>query len=273
MVKKTNKKRYLTIASVLLAAVLIIGLVVGLSSAKYKTEKRLPGEVKFTVKLADKILIQEHEAVRQPDGSYVLISENIVEDQSYKLMPGVDIPKDPYITIEGKTPIPAYLYVEVVELIKGEDENGDVKELSGFPNTIEYNLIEFDESNRDKPGWTLLLKEPGEGETDPTPVTGPNGGKVYVYSDIITDKNAQIKNNQTGEYELVKFQILDFLNEHTTDTIEVSDALPRGTEAKLNFYAYICQKYTDDRVENFSLTTSEPAASTEPTDGASAGGN
>lgn len=269
MVKKTNKKRYLTIASVLLAAVLIIGLVVGLSSAKYKTEKRLPGEVKFTVKLADKILIQEHEAVRQPDGSYVLISENIVEDQSYKLMPGVDIPKDPYITIEGKTPIPAYLYVEVVELIKGENESGEVVEESGFPETIEYKLIESD--------WTLL-EEPVEGdeEGNKKPVEGPNGGKVYVYKDILTDKNTL-----TDEGELVKFMVLDQLNEHTTDTIEVSDALPRGTEAKLNFYAYICQKYTDDRVENFSIHDTaeltarepEPSATTGPTDGASAGGN
>ena len=155
MVKKTNKKRYLTIASVLLAVILIIGLVVGLSSAKYKTEKHLPGVVKFTAKLADKILIQEHEAVRQVDGSYVLISENIVEEQAYKLMPGVDIPKDPYITIEGKTPIPAYLSVEVVELFKGENENGEVEELRGFPETIEYKLIESD--------WTLL-EEPVEGE-------------------------------------------------------------------------------------------------------------
>ena len=248
MVKKTNKKKYLTIASVLLAVVLIIGLVVGLTSAKYKTEKRLTGDVKFTVKLADKILIQEHEAVRQPDGSYALNMNKIVEEQSYLLMPGVDIPKDPYITVEGKTPIPAYLYVEIVEG-------------SNFPATVTYNVTT---------DWKLLNLTDEEGR----PIAGPNGGKVYVYNDVITDENAK-----TTDGKPVEFQVLDYVNGSTTDTLEVSAAIPRGTEATLNFYAYICQKFTDDKVANFriyntaDLTTREPAEATEPTDGATAGGN
>ena len=248
MVKKTNKKKYLTIASVLLAVVLIIGLVVGLTSAKYKTEKRLTGDVKFTVKLADKILIQEHKAERQNDGSYVLDMNKIVEEQSYLLMPGVDIPKDPFITVEGKTPIPAYLYVEIVEG-------------SNFPATVTYNVTT---------DWKLLNLTDEEGR----PIAGPNGGKVYVYNvDVITDKNTV-----TSDGKLVEFQILDYVNGSTTDTLEVSAAIPRGTEATLNFYAYICQKFTDDKVANFRIyktadPTSEPAEATEPTDGATAGGN
>jgi hypothetical protein len=270
MVKKTNKKSYLMIASVLLAVILIIGLVVGLSSAKYKTEKHLTGDVKFTVKLADIILIQEHEAVRQDDGSYVL-GDNIVVEQSYMLMPGVDVPKDPFITVEGKTPIPAYLYVEVVEKIIVV-ENGKEVEIIGFPETIKYDLIKPDDSNPDeiKHGWTLLVDENDE------PVIGPNKGKVYVYSDILTDENTE-----TTGGKLIEFQILDYVEGSTTDTIEVSEALPRGTKAMLNFHSYICQKYTDDKVANFSihdtaeLTTREPepSATTGPTDGASAGGN
>ena len=267
MVKKMNKKSYLMIASVLLAVILIIGLVVGLSSAKYKTEKHLTGDVKFTVKLADKILIQEHEAVRQDDGSYVL-NDNIVVEQSYMLMPGVDVPKDPFITVEGKTPIPAYLYVEVVEKIIVV-ENGKEVERFGFPETIKYDLIEPDDSNSDeiKHGWTLLEDENGD------PVIGPNNGKVYVYSDILTDENTETSG------ELIEFQILDYLEGSTTDTIEVSEALPRGTKAMLNFHSYICQKYTDDKVANFSiydtaeLTTAEPTTSNVPGDGDSAGGN
>ena len=247
MVKKTNKKKYLTIASVLLAVVLIIGLVVGLTSAKYKTEKRLTGDVKFTVKLADKILIQEHEAVRQPDGSYALNMNKIVEEQSYLLMPGVDIPKDPYITVEGKTPIPAYLYVEIVEG-------------SNFPATVTYNVTT---------DWKLLNLTDEEGR----PIAGPNGGKVYVYNDVITDENAK-----TTDGKPVEFQVLDYVNGSTTDTLEVSAAIPRGTEATLNFYAYICQKFTDDTVANFRIyktadPTMEPAEATEPTDGPAAGGN
>ena len=233
------------IASVLLVVLLIVGLVAGLSSAKYKTEKRLTGDVKFTAKLADRILIQEHEAERQDDGSYKL-TEEIVEKQSYKLMPGVDVPKDPFVTVEGKTAIPAYLYVEILEG-------------SNFPATVKYNVTT---------DWTLLVDE------NNNPVPGPNSGKVYVYEDILTDENTK-----TTDGKPVEFQILDYVQGSTTNTLEVSEALPRGTEATLNFYAYLCQKYTDDKVANFSiyetadLTTREPAAATEPTDGPAAGGN
>ena len=106
------------------------------------------------------------------------------------------------------------------------------------------------------------------------PVTGPNGGKVYVYKDILTNENTE-----TADGVPVKFQTLDFVNGSVTDTLEVSDALPRGTQATLSFYAYICQKYTDDRVVNFGLyttaelTTAAPVESGNPNDGASAGGN
>ena len=251
MTNKTKNSKYLIIASVLLNVILVLGLMAGPITAKYKTEKRITGEVKFTAKLADRILIQEHEAVRQTDGSYVLDADKIVEQQSYSLMPGVDIPKDPFITIEGKTAIPAYLYVEVVEG-------------SEFPAEVAYKLTS---------DWTLL-KTTAEGSQTEVPVTGPNGGKVYVYKDILTNENTE-----TADGVPVKFQTLDFVNGSVTDTLEVSDALPRGTQATLSFYAYICQKYTDDKVVNFGLyttaelTTAAPVESGNPNDGASAGGN
>ena len=66
-------------------------------------------------------------------------------------MPGVDVPKDPKITITGKTAVPAYLYVEVLE-----SEN--------FPATVTYSMAE---------GWIDLE------------ITGPKGGKVYVYGTVL----------------------------------------------------------------------------------------
>jgi hypothetical protein len=153
MIVKRNK--YLIIVSVLLLA-LVIALAIGLSSAKYKTEKHQNAGIKMTVSLAEKIQIQEHEAERQNDGSYVL-KEDLVEEQAYVLMPGVDVPKDPYITVLGKTELPGWLFVEVVES-------------ADFPAEVEYSV---DDANWDKI----------EG------LTGDNDGQIYVYKTILTSEN------------------------------------------------------------------------------------
>lgn len=242
MKKFAKKNRNIIIASVL-ALALIIALAVGLSTAKYKTEKRQSASVKLTATLASKVLIQEHEAERQPDGSYKL-NDEIVDENKYELMPGVDIPKDPYITIEGKTNIPAYLYVEVVEP-------------SDFPGAyVKYNLTSK---------WTKLTT--GEGESA-TPVTGPNGGVMYVYEDVITNENAETTSG--GNTTLTPFQILDFVQGSETDTIEVLQGLPRGTTASLDFHAYLVQKYSDDRAANFNGVKDTYATPTPaPSDGSS----
>jgi hypothetical protein len=67
---------------------------------------------------------------------------------TYNVLPGVTLPKDPTVTIIGKTSAPAYLYVEVVSTL------GDA---------FEY---EIDDAN-----WKEV-----------NGATAPNGGKVYAYS-------------------------------------------------------------------------------------------
>lgn len=79
---------------------------------KYITTIEKESTVSFTANLAKDVILQEHLAVRQPDGSYQL-GEDVVNGNSYKLIPGLDIKKDPHIIIQDKTPIPAYLYIKV----------------------------------------------------------------------------------------------------------------------------------------------------------------
>ena len=62
--------------------------------------------------------LKEHIAEQQKNGSYTLTKEttnNTVTGNHYDVLPRTDLPKDPFITITGKTNAPAYLYVEVVD--------------------------------------------------------------------------------------------------------------------------------------------------------------
>lgn len=84
---------------------------------KYITTIQKPGTVTFNAKLAENVMLVESRITRKADGTYETTSETITGAQSYTLIPGLDIPKDPHIVIQGKTPIPAYLYLEVEESI------------------------------------------------------------------------------------------------------------------------------------------------------------
>lgn len=53
----------------------------------------------------------EHEAVEQPDGSY-LLNDTKVKGNEYDILPGVEIPKDPTVEVNGLMEN-AYLYIKV----------------------------------------------------------------------------------------------------------------------------------------------------------------
>ena len=82
---------------------------------KYITTIQKPGTVTFNAKLAENDMLVESRINRKADGTYETTSETITGAQSYTLIPGLDVPKDPHIVITGKTNIPAHLYIEVVD--------------------------------------------------------------------------------------------------------------------------------------------------------------
>ena len=218
MTKQKNKKKYLLIGSIVLALALVIALSIGLTSAKYKTANPMKGHVKFTAELAENIEILEHKTTRQDDGSYTLDPSATATAQEYKLMPGVDIPKDPYVVVTGKTSIPGWLFVEIVES-------------EGVPETVKYSVITSD--------WTPLTKKHSDNQD--VPVTGLHGGTVYVYKAQLTG----------AQNEPTEFPVLTA--DTKGNTLIVSDQLPRGTAAYLDFYAYICQVVEDDAATDFEI--------------------
>ncbi len=113
------KKKTLTVA---IALVLVVALAVGATYA-YLTASSGPVKNTFVVggAVADKDLkLFEHEAVKNADGSYTLGSDTTTSNE-YIVMPGVNLPKDPTVTVE-KASGEYYLFVEVT---KGAKVDGD----------------------------------------------------------------------------------------------------------------------------------------------------
>lgn len=138
---KGKKSRLL----ILIAVVVLVSVLIGFAVGKYVTTVSVSGKVTFTASLAENVQLLEHKAEPNADGSYTLSETETTATNEYILLPGLDIPKDPYIKITGKTPIASYLFL-VVEDKLGNDSG------------ISYDLADC---------WK--------------PVEGKDG--VYVYSD------------------------------------------------------------------------------------------
>lgn len=203
---KSKRSRLL----ILLAVVLLIGATVGTAVGKYVTTITVPGKVVFTADLAEEVKLQEHQAKRNADGSYYLTNQIAQPDlngnhNTYDLLPGLDIPKDPHITISNKTPIEAYLFVEVVE-------SGNV--------ALKDKVITYTVDSN----WLKL-----------NDVTGKNGGTVYVHA---VDGTAKKLTDTIGSSYTVN--ILAPLGEKKPETIRVSQKLittPSTDDDILTFYA------------------------------------
>ena len=155
------RRRLLTAIAVLS---LMLTYMVGFAYAKYVQTHKTNGSVTITADIGT-IVLQEHEAQKQPDGSYVL-TDNVTVKNEYILLPGLDVPKDPHVVIEKPNDLPVYIYVEVVDGI-------------GNGKGISYSL----------PNWKKL-----------DDVTGLKGGAVYYYnSEITTSQTIYILDNNTVE--------------------------------------------------------------------------
>lgn len=147
------KKRPLWRILLMIAAVALICALIGSAVGKYIYTETLNASVTFSAEMAKNVVLQESEANRLPNGSYVLDKNTPTDANAYDLIPGLDVPKDPHIIITGKSPVKAYLFVEVVENLPGTG-------------TITYSMAS---------GWKELA------------VSGKHGGKVYVYNEVLDE--------------------------------------------------------------------------------------
>ena len=183
--------------------ILLVALLIGLISfvdAKYADTISYRGKITFSAKLANNVELRESKIVRKNDGTYETTAETITNGtQSYTLVPGQDIPKNPHIIIEGKTKIPAYLYVEIVDTLDtvkiGEEE---VK-------LIDYSVTD---------NWERAVAQS----------LNKHGGTVYRYrGGILTDTNTPtapiyiLQDNQVTVSQYVKSH--DITQEQVNDNL------------------------------------------------------
>ena len=141
----TAKKTLLSVlAVVILCAVCITGTLAYLT----KTSGAVTNTFTYGGGLND-LGLYEHEATEE-DGVYTLSDTETTTSNNYDtIYPGVDIPKDPQVSLTGSGNTSGYLFIEKVE---GE----------GFDTALQYTV--------DTANWTE------------TTLVGQHGGTVYVYA-------------------------------------------------------------------------------------------
>ncbi len=139
--------------TILLALALVIALSVAGTFALFSAQTQVVTNTFAMGGLIDEggLTLKEHKAVQNSDGTYSLGTEEVVNN-NYIVVPGVNLPKDPYIDVTFLENAPlCYLFVEIVNALP-----------QGLAFSVDAN-------------WMPLKS----GETQ---VTGPNGGLVYVYT-------------------------------------------------------------------------------------------
>ena len=101
MRKKLIKRRVLLVVGI--AAITAVAMITAGLNAKYVRKVKLKGSVEFSSELAESITLNESKATITESGRYSLDTSEKVLENSYKVMPGVNIPKDPAVTVTGKT--------------------------------------------------------------------------------------------------------------------------------------------------------------------------
>lgn len=174
-------------------------------------------------KLAESITLLEHVVADEKDGvkdGIYELTTATTENNSYNVLPGTDLPKDPYITIVDKTTAPAYLYVDVV----GKADLASVGltfELDDCWKEIEVN-------------------------------GAANKGTVYVYCNATT-KEPVVLNDSGADLSginIIKDKVIKV--DSTNENVKLTD------EKELTFYAYLAQASVSFTEGDKTETSSEP---------------
>lgn len=186
----------------ILVAIVAVGAVTGSAYAKYKKTLTYSGTLTFNAELGS-LDLGERVATRNADGSYTLSGNPVLAStlkpnsdpvNTYRLIPGLDIPKDPHVIVANKTSIKSYLFVEIVDKLPEEKEGQPYRPITY---TVTSDWLE-------------------------TNASGEHGGKVYVYRG--TGTQAVVLDETFTKDATVEIPILAPL-EGKTETVQVSQEL------------------------------------------------
>ncbi len=218
--KNENRGMSRRTVAILLALVLLIGCAVG-GTLAWLTDKTT--EVKNTFTYGDiNIDLKEHS---YNDATYQLNTgnENLVTSvNNYKIIPGVDLPKDPFVTVKAGSE-KCYVFIKVVE-----SNWPTFTETNSTTRKVNYSIITTGTN-----AWTPLTED-----KDGNKLTGVYYMEVDVSKDT-TDKTIQIltENKVTVSGNLTKTEV---------NGIETGAAAPT-----LTFTAYAVQ-YQQNATTHFT---------------------
>ena len=144
-----SRKTLALILGVVLLLLLLGALLIPGGSAKYRTQVVQANKVSYDDRLAASFTL----TAKGADANGIC---------TFPMLPGTTSTFKPAITIDGKTEIPAYLYLEV----------------TGPDTTLNA-------------GWTKL-----DG------VTGLKGGRVYYYKTVLTNENQTVLTNENQKWTI-----------------------------------------------------------------------
>ena len=172
------KKIVATGSALALTAAVAVG-----GTLAYLTDNTAEVKNTFTYSKAEQdIALDLNEHKLNADGTTV--GSEVVKKNDYTVLPGVEVEKDPYLTLTTKNP--SYIYVEVKNNAAGVVES--INETEG---------VVFGGEGSE---WTLL-----------SGVTGPNGGQVYYWNDSAT--------SGTTVSNIPVFNSITFKNEVPADNV------------------------------------------------------
>lgn len=165
-------------------------------NAKYVRKVKLKASVEFSSELAQSITLNESKANITDSGKYELDTSEKVTENNYKVMPGVNIPKDPEITITGKTGIPSYLFIKAEE--------------TDIPDTVTYSLCDHWKKLSNKDNVYVYTKDDFNSpikiiENDILTVSQHYNGEIfnldftaYLYQKIDSETPEQTYSRESG---------------------------------------------------------------------------
>ena len=177
---KSKKGLLFTLCAVLLITASVIGTVAYLTASSDEVKNTFA--VGKLLETGDKFVLREHKAVPGTDGVYTLDEQTEVTENAYAaVLPGVDLPKDPFVKTEKALALDAYVFIEVL------DKTGTAL------------TAEVDTDN-----WTLL--------TGVTPKT--EGAKVYR---LKANNGVAVKGEALGPVRILKNDRVVVANDPVSD--------------------------------------------------------
>lgn len=159
--KRISKRWIIRIAAAVLVLILA-GVGVGLY-AKFTKQVAVRGKITIKTGIGG-VGVFEHRPT-ESNGIYsVSNTADEITDFTYDLVPGVNAPCDAFVRVEGKTELPSWLIIEIV-------------------NPTANVALPVDDSS-----WTEI-----------SGVTGQNGGALYVYKDVLVKADGNIAENGSCE--------------------------------------------------------------------------